>query len=136
MRRLVMATSFLAALAIGAATAPGPGEFTEDSLETVRTNVDEETAVLVDVREKAEWDEGHIEGSVFLPLSSLKEGLKKEKLAKALPEERVLYTFCVVGKRALMAEVILEELDYEVRALEPGYEQLIRAGFKKADQQH
>jgi rhodanese-related sulfurtransferase len=107
-------------------------EITKDSLETVKKNVAEKKAVLVDVREKSEWDEGHIEGSVFLPLSALKKGVTKEQLAKAFPEERILYTFCVVGKRAVAAGNILEKFGYKVRALKPGYKELVRAGFKKA----
>jgi rhodanese-related sulfurtransferase len=105
---------------------------TKDSLETVMKNVTEERAVLVDVREKSEWDEGHLDNSIFLPLSDLKKGLKKEQIAEAIPEKRIVYTFCVVGKRAITAEDILEDYGYEVRALKPGYKELVRAGFKNA----
>ena len=108
-------------------------ELTKDTLETVKKNVVAKKAVLVDVREKSEWNQGHIEGSIFLPLSALKKGVKKEQLAKAIPEDRILYTFCVVGKRAVTAGNILEEFGYEVRALKPGYKELVRAGFKKAE---
>jgi rhodanese-related sulfurtransferase len=84
-------------------------------------------------RGESEWDKGHIEGSIFLPLSAFKKGVKKEQLAKVLPKERILYTFCVVGKRAVTAGNILEDFGYEVRALKPGYKQLVRAGFEKAE---
>jgi rhodanese-related sulfurtransferase len=107
-------------------------EITEDSLKTVRKNVTEEKAVLLDVREKREWDEGHIEGSIFLPLSALKRGVDTKKLAELVPKEKILYTFCVVGKRSLTAGHILERRGYEVRPLKPGYKELLRAGFKKA----
>jgi rhodanese-related sulfurtransferase len=116
-----------------ASTALAVEENTKDSLETVKKNVSEKKAVLVDVREKKEWDEGHLEGSVFLPLSELKKGISKEELAKRLPKDRILYTFCVVGKRAITAGTILEKSRYEVRALKPGYKELLEAGFKKAD---
>jgi rhodanese-related sulfurtransferase len=107
---------------------------TKDSLQTVKKNVSEKKAILVDVREKSEWDEGHIEDSVFVPLSALKKGVDKEKLAKTLPDDRILYTFCVVGKRAITGGTILEKYGYEVRALKPGYKELVRAGFKKAEE--
>lgn len=119
-------------IAIGALTGFAAGENTKDSLKTVKKNVEEKKAVLVDVREKSEWDEGHIEGSIFLPLSALKKGLSKEQLAKVLPKDRILYTFCVVGKRAMTAEDILEKFGYEGRSLKPGYKELVRAGFKQA----
>jgi rhodanese-related sulfurtransferase len=123
-----VAITMLSSFAVGAEK-----KNTKDSLEIVKKNVTEEKAVLVDVREKTEWDEGHIEGSIFLPLSALKKGLSNEDLAKTLPEERILYTFCVVGKRAITAGTILENHGYEVRALKPGYKELVKAGFKKAD---
>jgi len=123
------------AIAVAFAVAPigaGAAEITKDSLKTVLKNVTEEKAVLVDVREKAEWDEGHIEGAIFLPLSALKRGIDAEKLAKILPKDKILYTHCVVGKRSLTAGNILERFKYEVRPLKPGYKELLEAGFKKA----
>jgi rhodanese-related sulfurtransferase len=120
-----VAMTMLFSFAVGA-------ENTKDSLETVKKNVSEKKAVLVDVREKNEWDDGHIEGSKFLPLSALKKGVSKGQLAKTLPRDRVLYTFCVVGKRAITAGTYLEKHGYEVRALKPGYKELIQAGFRKA----
>jgi phage shock protein E len=123
----------VAATAVAALTAAGN---TKDKLKTVKNNVLEKKAVLVDVREKSEWDEGHIDGSIFLPLSALKKGVKKEQLAEAIPEDRILYTFCVVGKRAVTAGNILEDFGYEVRALKPGYKELVRAGFKKAEKRN
>ena len=107
-------------------------ELTKDSLKTVLKNVTEKKAVLVDVREKREWDDGHVAGAVFLPLSALKRGVDAEALAKRLPKDKVIYTHCVVGKRAVTAGNILEEFDYEVRPLKPGYKELLKAGFKKA----
>jgi rhodanese-related sulfurtransferase len=107
-------------------------EPTKDSLPKVRENVVKKKAVLADVREKSEWDDGHVEGAVFLPLSELKAGVDPKQLAKKLPKDKIVYTHCAVGKRALAAGDILNKLGYEVRCLKPGYEQLIDAGFKKA----
>jgi rhodanese-related sulfurtransferase len=60
--------------------------------------------------------------------------LSNEDLAKTLPEDRILYTFCVVGKRAITAATVLEKQGYDVRALKPGYKELVKAGFKKAEE--
>lgn len=112
--------------------------FTDDSIAVVRKNVENGKAVLVDVRSIQEWDQGSIEGSVSVPVNSIrKHSLDLQKLAKTLPpkrEEKILYTFCVVGMRAKQAAKILEENGYKVRALQPGYEELLEAGFKKADE--
>jgi len=44
-----------------------------------------------------------------------------------------VYTHCAVGKRSLTAADILIKAGYDVRALKAGYDDLIEAGFKKAD---
>jgi phage shock protein E len=107
-------------------------EFTKDSLKTVRKNIADEKAVLVDVRSQEEWNAGHLEGSIFLPVTSLrKHSFDAKKVAKILPKKKIAYTFCVVGMRAKQAATILEQHGYAVRALKPGYEQLLKAGFKK-----
>ena len=108
-------------------------EPTKDTLATVKKSIADEKAVLVDVREQSEWDAGHIDGAVFLPLSELRDGLDADTLAKRLPKDRILYTHCVVGKRSLTAADILLKHGYDVRSLKPGYKELIDAGFKKAD---
>ena len=133
MRFTMMTFAIAGVIGIGTLTGYAASQNTKDSLETVKKNVAEKKAVLVDVREKSEWDDGHIEGSIFLPLSTLKKGVTKEQLAKALPKDRILYTFCVVGKRAITAEDILEKFGYEGRSLKPGYKELVKAGFKKAE---
>jgi phage shock protein E len=107
-------------------------EFTKDSLEVVKTNVLAKKAVLVDVRSEQEWNQGHIKGSIFLPVTSLRKGGDAKMLAKKLPKQKILYTFCVVGMRARTAAFALEKHGYTVRALKPGYDELLEAGFKKA----
>jgi rhodanese-related sulfurtransferase len=109
-------------------------ETTKDQLPTVRSMIAEKKAVLVDVREKSEWDKGHVEGAIFLPLSALKNNADPAALSKVLPKDNVVYTHCVVGKRSLTAANILEKLGYDVRSLKPGYQELIDAGFPKAKQ--
>jgi phage shock protein E len=107
-------------------------EFTKDSLEVVKQNVAKEKAVLVDVRSEEEWKQGHLEGSIFVPVTSLRKGGDPKVLAKTLPQKKILYTFCVVGMRAKTAAYALEKHGYTVRALKAGYEDLVKAGFKKA----
>ncbi len=115
-------------------------EFTKDPLTTVSKNVAEEKAVLVDVRSKEEWEAGHIEGAIFLPVDSLrKHSFNEKKIGKTLPdkkEKKILYAYCVVGMRAKAAAAILQQLGYEVRALKPGYDELLKAGFEKDDVQN
>ena len=109
-------------------------EFAKDSLKTIRSNVAKKKAVLVDVRSQEEWDDGHLEASIFLPITELEdENVSNEAIAKKVPERKILYTFCVVGMRAEAAGEILDEMGYEVRVLKHGYKELVKAGFKKAE---
>ena len=107
-------------------------ELTNDPLPTVQENVATHKAVLVDVREPGEWKEGHVEGAISLPLSSLKKDADTTALEHQLPKDKIVYTHCVMGVRALKAAKILEKLGYNVRPLKAGYEDLVKAGFEKA----
>jgi phage shock protein E len=110
-------------------------EHTKDSLKTIKKNVESGKAVLVDVRSEQEWKKGHIEGSIFVPVTSLRKGGDPKKLAKILPKKKILYTFCVVGMRAKTAAYELGKHGYTVRAVKPGYDELLEAGFKEAKQE-
>jgi rhodanese-related sulfurtransferase len=107
-------------------------QFTEDSLAVIKKNVTSGKAVLVDVRSEQEWNRGHIEGSIFVPVTSLRKGGDPKRLAKILPKKKVIYTFCVVGMRARTAAYELGKHGYTVRLVKPGYDELLKAGFKKA----
>jgi phage shock protein E len=112
-----------------------PIEFTKDTLNVVKANVAKKKAVLVDVRSQEEWNKGHLEGAIFLPVDSLRKDVDPKMLAKKLPKDKILYTFCVVGMRAKAAATKLEKYGYTVRALKPGYDELVKAGFKKGKDQ-
>lgn len=116
------------------AAAPWPlaaAEHTTDSLEVVKRNIEDGKAVLVDVREKSEWDAGRLEVAVSLPLTELRR-LSAEELAKRLPKDKIVYTHCAAGVRSVQAAPYLRRGGYEVRPLKPGYKELLAAGFKKA----
>jgi rhodanese-related sulfurtransferase len=108
-------------------------ERTKEPLESVQRNLADKKAVLVDVREKSEWDEGHVAGAIFLPLSELKKQTDGKSLRERLPKDAILYTHCRSGVRSLAAGKILAEQGFNVRPLKPGYEELLEAGFKKAE---
>ena len=126
--RLIMISSLIAFIHSGVHAA----ELSNDPLPSVQENVATHKAVLVDVREPGEWKEGHVEGAISLPLSSLKKGGNTSALEQQLPKDKIVYTHCVMGVRALKAANILEKLGYNVRPLAAGYEDLVKAGFEKA----
>jgi rhodanese-related sulfurtransferase len=123
--RAVMLTMVLGSAA-GVAVA---AEHTKDSLTAVQQAVAEQKAVLVDVREPEEWNEGHLSGARSLPLSALEKGVKPDALANLLPKTKIIYVHCLSGGRCLKAADILAPLGYDVRPLKPGYQALVAAGF-------
>lgn len=108
------------------------GEFTSDSLAEVRKNLSAEKAVLVDVREESEWKAGHLTDALWLPLSELAADPTAEQLKKRLPSDKIIYTHCARGPRALAAAERLAKYGYDVRPLKHGYQALLKRGFKKA----
>lgn len=111
-------------------------DHTKEPLDKVKQQVDEKKAVLVDVREQAEWDKGHIEGAVLVPLGDLGKKSKDpdfvKELEKKVPKNQVVYCHCAKGGRAILAGDVLKRLGYDVRPLKPGYQELIDAGFPAA----
>ena len=106
---------------------------TTDSLANVQQKLADEEAQLVDVREQAEWDKGHLEGAVFLPLGLLAKQHDEATLSKQLDKKKIVYTHCASGHRCKLAADILREAGYDVRPLKQGYKDLLKAGFKKAN---
>jgi rhodanese-related sulfurtransferase len=106
-------------------------DHTKDSLDTVKAALAKKDAVLVDVREKGEWDQGHLEGALFLPLSGIKKE-SSDKLAEKLPAGKVIYLHCRSGGRVLTAAPLLKKAGFDVRPLKAGFEELKDAGFPVA----
>ena len=111
-------------------------EHTSDTLDQVKAAMAKKDAVLVDVREQSEWDAGHIEGALLLPLSWLREESKGDKFAERLagrvPAKKILYLHCRSGKRVLMAASLLRKQGYDARPLKAGFDDLRQAGFTVA----
>lgn len=64
--------------------------------------------VLLDVRTKEEFREGHIEGAVNVPLPYLAYQIEDEVLDK----DQKIVLYCRSGVRTLTAAEILKELEY------------------------
>lgn len=112
-------------------------EHTDDPLPLIKQRVQDEEAVLVDVREQKEWDRGHIRGAIFLPMSELSKRSGQTDfatwLAEKLPADKPLYIHCASGGRCLIVGELLDKRGYETRPLKPGYKQLVEAGFERAN---
>ena len=105
---------------------------TKDTPEIAQKNIKDGKAVLVDVREQKEWDEGHIAGALLMPKSKLDVEKEAAALMQKLDKAKIVYTHCKAGRRALACGEILKQQGFDVRPLKQGYEDLLKAGFEKA----
>jgi len=67
----------------------------------------EKGALIVDVRTKGEYEEGHIEGSLNIPLNEIVKAV--EWLQKDVPTVLV----CASGARSAAAVTVLKEYNFE-----------------------
>jgi hydroxyacylglutathione hydrolase len=67
----------------------------------------EEPPQVLDVRSAAEYEEGHVPGSIHVPFAQLRERLGE------LPRERAIATICKAGKRSGLAASILQREGFE-----------------------
>ncbi|HZD66727.1 MAG TPA: rhodanese-like domain-containing protein [Acidimicrobiales bacterium] len=80
-------------------------------------------AVLVDVRERQEWNAGHAPQATHIPLGQL------ERRLDDLPEGRALVTVCRSGQRSARAAALLGRHGREVSNLAGGMHAWARAGL-------
>jgi phage shock protein E len=121
---VVLAANLSASVAFAA-------DHTKDTPADVKKAVSEKKAVLVDVREESEWNDGHLKDAILLPLSKLKD-VKASDVPKELKKDQPIYLHCGSGRRCLKAADELKKLGYDVRPLKEGYNDLVKAGFEKA----
>ena len=131
--RIIILFSALAVGLAGLMTMALAADHTKDTTDAVKKALADDKAVLLDVREKSEWDDGHLKDAKLLPLSTLKGGAKAEDIAKIVPKDKIVYCHCGSGIRCLKAADELKKLGYDVRPLKPGYADLLKAGFAPAD---
>jgi sulfur-carrier protein adenylyltransferase/sulfurtransferase len=85
------------------------GEIDEVDATPAREILAEDSAALVDVRERDEWDEGHIPGAVHVPRGNL-----ESRIESAVPDKsRQIVVYCAAGNRSAFAAKTLGELGYE-----------------------
>ena len=105
---------------------------TKDSYEKIMENLEQKKAVMVDVREKNEWDAGHLAGAKLIPWSKIRFASSRKKLKELPDDDLIVYCHCKAGVRALRAAKKLKEIGYDVRPLKAGFEELVENGFEKA----
>lgn len=69
-----------------------------------------ENAILVDVRSEEEYNEGHIDGALLLPVDSINEDSASEVIES---KDSTVIVYCRSGSRSSQALQILNGLGYE-----------------------
>lgn len=87
---------------------------------------DGQDIVLVDVREKHEWNEGHIPGAVHVP-----RGFLELQIEEAVPDKsKKVVLYCAGGVRSLIAGSTLQQMGYrDVVSMSGGFGQWKGNGF-------
>lgn len=80
------------------------------SFEEAKRLIQEENALLLDVREEEEYRAGHASGAKLFPLSEITE---KNAAFKLPNPKRPILIYCRTGNRSHTAAMLLESYGYE-----------------------
>lgn len=100
----------------------------EVAIDEVKNRVERgENWVLLDVREREEYREGHLESAISLPRGFLEMRVEESVADKSTP----VIAYCAGGVRSLIAARTLKEMGYEnVVSMSGGYTAWKNAGYK------
>ena len=87
----------------------------------------DQDVVVVDVREKNEWDQGYIPGAIHVP-----RGYLELQIEEAVPDKsKKVVLYCAGGVRSLMAGSTLQQMGYQdVVSMAGGFGQWKGSGYK------
>src|SRR5258708_21997524 len=87
---------------------------------------EQDEIILVDVREKNEWDEGYIPGALHVP-----RGFLELRIEEAIPDKsKKVLLYCAGGTRSMYAGLTLKQMGYEdVVSVAGGFSQWKGSGF-------
>ncbi len=97
-----------------------------DTLDHQNGSHDKQDVVLVDVREKNEWNEGYIPGAIHVP-----RGYLELQIEEAVPDKsQKVVLYCAGGVRSLMAGNTLQQMGYkDVVSMAGGFGQWKGSGY-------
>lgn len=83
----------------------------------------ERDSVFLDVREGYEWDAGHIDGSLHIPIGQIQRRFEE------LDRGRRLVVVCQVGQRSALVADFLSAQGYDAENLEGGLQEWTARGL-------
>ena len=85
------------------------GAYQQITQEDAKEMMDTQEVIILDVREQAEYDSGHIPGAVLLPVGTIDE----TTAAEVIPEkDSKVLVYCRSGNRSKTASAALADLGY------------------------
>lgn len=96
--------------------------FTYDEL----ADYDRKSTVLLDVRTELEFQNGHLEGAINIPVDKLREELD------TLDKSKLILAYCQVGQRGYYASRILTQHGFNVKNMTGGYKSAVAQQFKSS----
>lgn len=82
------------------------GDFRQVNVDKVRELV-EKGSIIIDVRERYEYERGHIKGAINIPLSELRNRIKE------IPRDKPVYLHCRTGQRSYNATLALQNIGFD-----------------------
>ena len=105
---LPLLLAFLLVLS-GCGQAPADSAYQQISQERAKEMMDTQQVLVLDVREQAEYDSGHIPGALLLPVGTI----EADTAAAVIPEkDTVVLVYCRSGNRSKTAAAALAALGY------------------------
>lgn len=87
-------------------------------------NIDFDNTILLDVRTEMEFNNGHIEGAINIPVDELRYRLNE------LDKNKEILEYCQVGLRGYIADRILNQNGFKVKNLTGGYKSYSVLNYK------
>ena len=85
------------------------GSYQQITQEEAKEMMDTQEVIILDVREQAEYDSGHIPGAVLLPVGTIDETTAAEEIPE---KDSTVLVYCRSGNRSKTASSTLAELGY------------------------
>lgn len=82
------------------------GVYKQVNVDKVRELVENDN-IIIDVRERGEYANGHIKGAINIPLSELRERVNE------IPKDKLVYLHCRTGQRSYNATLALQNLGFD-----------------------
>ena len=100
-------------------------------LRKLKKEIKEEKAVLLDVRERVQWNKTHLVDSVSCPFSTISMDVQARKfIAPYMADPNLkVYCFSQDGKVAVVASDMFNKVGAEVIAIKDHYHAFLNAGF-------